>query len=375
MKNFQPFLLERMMSAHEQDVEINLSESGVHPMKLGELTGGDAGALLETELNYPQVNGEPHLRKNIAAMYEGATPLNVLVTVGAIEANFLGVNTLMSAGERIAVMSPNYLQIWGIARNLALDVREFLLDGEDNWKLDIDSLESAGRGAKLIAVCHPNNPTGHALDEEEIDSVVRVARQNDAWLISDEVYAGAELVGGEQTPSLYGRYRKIIAVGSMSKAYGLPGLRIGWVVAPEDLIDEIWARHEYVAISASMLSNKLAAFALSPEVRPRIIDRTRGLIRNGFPVLEQWATENSSLVSLTPPDGGAIALVKYAADIGSEALVDRLRKDHSVLIAPGAHFGAEGYVRISFGLPEDYLRKGLDRIAEVLRQNGNEQDT
>jgi len=374
MKKFHPFLLERMMSAYEQDVEINLSESGVHPMTLAELTGGDASALLGTELNYPHVNGEPELRANIAAMYEGAQPENVLVTVGAIEANYLAVNTLMSAGDRIAVMSPNYLQIWGIARNLDLDVSEFFLDRETGWRLDIDSLESAADGAKLIAVCHPNNPTGHALSEEEMSAVVRVAKQNDAWLLSDEVYAGAERVGDKQTPSLYGRYEKVIAMGSMSKAYGLPGLRVGWAVAPEELIEEIWARHEYVAISAAMLSNKLAALALSPEARPRIIDRTRRLIRRGFPVLEQWADENSGLVSMTPPDAGAIAFVKYSADIGSEELVDRLRREKSVLIAPGAHFGAEGHVRISFGLPENYLRSGLDRIAEVLRQTGKEQD-
>ena len=370
MKEFQPFLLERMMSAYERDVEINLSESGVHPMTLAELTGGEAGALLETELNYPHVNGEPELRANIAAMYDGPGRANVLVTVGAIEANYLAVNTLLSAGDRIAVMSPNYLQIWGIARNLDLDVREFFLDGDDGWTLDIDSLESAARGAKLIAVCHPNNPTGHALTEEEMDAVVRVAEENDAWLLSDEVYAGAERIGDGQTPSLYGRYDKAIAMGSMSKAYGLPGLRVGWAVAPEELIDEIWARHEYIAISAAMLSNKLAALALSPEVRPRVIERTRALIRRGFPELERWVEENPGLVSMTPPDAGAIALVKYTADIGSEELVDRLRMKKSVLIAPGAHFGAEGHVRISFGLPEDYLRRGLDRISEVLSQVG-----
>lgn len=374
MSKFQPFLLERMMSLYEQDVEINLSESGVHPMTLEELIGGDAKELLETELNYPHVNGDPALRENIAGLYDGARPENVLVTVGAIEANYLTVNTVLLPGELIAVMVPNYLQIWGIARNLGLELREFRLSADEAWSVDLDSLKNAAERAKLIAVCHPNNPTGKALSEAEIDAVVEIAGRSDAWILSDEVYAGAERFGETRTPSFYGRYEKVIAVGSLSKAYGLPGLRIGWAVAPEDLIDEIWARHEYVAISASMLSNKLAAFALSREVRPRIVERTRGFIRRGFPVLEEWVSENAELVSMIPPDAGAIAFVKYTPEIGSEMLVDRLRSEKSVLIAPGAHFGAEGFVRISFGLPEDYLREGLDRIAEVLREIGKERD-
>jgi aspartate/methionine/tyrosine aminotransferase len=366
MKYFQPFLLERLMSAYEQDVEINLSESGVHPMTLAELTGGDASELLNTELNYPHVNGEPALRENIAALYEGAGPENVLVTVGAIEANYLTVNTLLSEGDKIAVMVPNYAQIWGIAKNLGLNVREFNLNPDNGWSPDLDQLESAAGGAKLITVCNPNNPTGKALTENEMDSIVRIAKDAGAWILSDEVYSGAERVSEEQTPSFYGRYDKVIAIGSMSKAYGLPGLRLGWAVAPEGLIDEIWARHEYIAISASMLSNKLATIALSGEKRPLIIERTRGLIRRGFPILEEWVRENADLVSMIPPDAAAIAFLRYSADIGSEKLVDLIRQDKSVLIAPGAHFGLERHVRISFGLPETYLTEGLSRIGEVL---------
>ena len=107
-----------------------------------------------------------------------------------------------------------------------------------------------------------------------------------AWILADEVYSGAERLTDEQTPSFYGRYDKVMAIGSMSKAYGLPGLRLGWAVAPAAIIDDIWARHEYVTISATMLSNKLAAIALSPEVRPRILARTRKYIRQGYPILE-----------------------------------------------------------------------------------------
>jgi len=355
------------MSEHEQDVRVNLSESGVKPMTLAELTGGDTSDLLPLALNYPHVNGDPELRERIAALYSGATSEDVLVTVGAIEANYLTVNTLLARGDHIAVMSPNYMQIWGVAKNLGLNVSEFRLDPGSGWALDVESLHAAcGPKTKLIAVCNPNNPTGHVLSDAEMEAIVAEADAVGAWILADEVYSGAERTGEERTPSMFGSYPKVIAVGSMSKAYGLPGLRIGWAVAPEHLIDEIWARHEYVAISASMISNKLASIALSDEVRPRIIERTRGFVRQGYPVLEEWVNGNAGLVSLVPPDAGAIALVKYEPEIPSVDLVDRLRIEKSVLIAPGAHFGAEGFIRISFGLPKDYLREGLKRIGELL---------
>jgi aspartate/methionine/tyrosine aminotransferase len=154
----------------------------------------------------------------------------------------------------------------------------------------------------------------------------------------------------------------------MSKAYGLPGLRTGWVVTPEETIDDIWARHEYVTLSATMLSNHLTALALSPEVRPRIIARTRKYIRDGFPVLERWMRSQEGVFNFTPPDAAAIAFVRYHLDIASEAFTDRLREEKSVMIVPGAHFGMENCLRISFGLPHDYLEPALGRIGELISE-------
>jgi len=152
----------------------------------------------------------------------------------------------------------------------------------------------------------------------------------------------------------------------MSKAYGLPGLRIGWIVGPEDTLDEIWARHEYVTISATMLSNKLAALALSPEVRPRIIQRTRDYIRRGFPVLEAWMAGHPGTFSYHPPDAAAIAFVRYHLDVNSSLFAERLRKNKSVLIVPGDHFGMDHFLRISFGLPHETLVPALDRIHDLI---------
>jgi aspartate/methionine/tyrosine aminotransferase len=372
MTEFQPFEMERFMSKFEQEVEYNLSESGVHPMLLGELLS-DApeyiDRLMNTDLNYPYVNGTPELRKNIAALYDGATPDHVLVTVGAIEANYIATRTLLSAGDEIVIMLPNYMQIWGIAKNHGLHIRTFHLREDNGWGPDLDELNEAVTPAtKLIAVCNPDNPTGYVFKAAEMDAIVAAAERVGAWILADEVYRGAERTAEKPTPSFLGRYDKVLAMGSMSKAYGLPGLRIGWVAGPPDTLDEIWARHEYTTISATMLSNKLAAIALSPEVRPRIMKRTREYIRKGYPVLQRWMNSHEETFSFTPPQAAAIAFVRYHLDINSTEFTERLRKEKSVLIVPGDHFGMDHFVRISFGLPHDYLKAALDRVHELIEE-------
>jgi aspartate/methionine/tyrosine aminotransferase len=370
MKPFQPFVMERMMSLFEQKVDYNLSESGVHPMLLGELLAGHPSVmdeLLATEINYPHVNGTPQLRQNIADLYRGAMPDNILVTVGAIEANYISIRTMLSAGDHIAIMLPNYMQIWGIAKNHDLDIQTFHLREEKGWAPDIDELEAiVTPDTRLIAVCNPNNPTGRIMTEAEMDRIVACAERVGAWILADEVYRGATRLSDEENSSFYGRYDKVLAVGSMSKAYGLPGLRIGWVAAPADTIDEIWARHEYTTISATMLSNKLAAIALSPQVRPRILQRTRDFIRKGYPQLEAWMNRHPDTFALRPPDAAAIAFIRYHLEVNSTQFTERLRKEKSVLIVPGDHFGLDHFVRISFGLPHDYLLPALDRIHELI---------
>lgn len=370
MSEFQPFLMERFMSAYEQDVEFNLSESGVFPLTLKELLAfGNTSLdeLLDTELNYPHVNGSPELRQNIARMYKGAGPENVLVTVGAIEANYNSVRTILQRGDELLIMLPNYMQIWGVAKNHGYRIKTFSLKEENNWAPDLDELErSVSEKTRLLAICNPNNPTGSILSEAEMETIVRIADRVGAWILADEVYAGAEQFTDTQTPSFYGRYDKVIAVGSMSKAYGLPGLRTGWLVAPQKMLDQIWARHEYTTISTTMLSNKLTALALSEHVRPAIIRRTRDYIRKGYPVLQQWMAQQDGIFQSIPPKAAAIAFVKYKLDISSTELAMRLIREKKVMLVPGDHFGMDNYLRISYGLPETYLKTGLQRIKELI---------
>jgi aspartate/methionine/tyrosine aminotransferase len=363
--------MEQMMSEWENAVDINLSESGVHPMTVGELLamdGREASDLASIGLYYPQANGTPELRETIAALYPGATADDVLVTVGAAEANYLAVTTLLEPGDEVVLVLPNYMQVWGLAHNRGCRVKEVHLDVERDWALDGAALDEAVTSeTRMIVVVNPNNPTGRILTEAEMDTVVAAAERAGAWLLADEVYRGAERERDE-TPSFHGRYDKVLAQGSMSKAYGLPGLRVGWTVGPREAVAAMWRRHEYTTIALSMLSDHLTRTALSPTVRPRILARTRTLLKGGYGLLAEWLGEQDGVFSGTPPGAAAITFLRYDLDIGSTAWMEQLRDESSVLIVPGDHFGIDQHIRLSFAVPERQLLDGLERIGRSVER-------
>ena len=372
MSRFKPFLLERMMSKYEQKVEYNLSESGVHPLHLRELYRehpDDFADLLDSSLNYPHVNGLPELRSRIANFYQGANDENVLVTVGGIEANFIATRALLDPGQEMVLMLPNYMQIWGLAKDYNLKLKEFRLIEENSWAVDLAELEEqVTTCTKVIAVCNPNNPTGKILSKKEMEAVVVIADRVGAWILADEVYRGAERLETKMSPSFYGLYDRVLAVGSMSKAYGLPGLRIGWVLGPSKMLERAWEQHEYITLAATMLSNKIATFALSDDVWPVILDRTRRYIGRGWSVLENWLADQGDAFQVTPPRAAAVAFLRYRLGINSTKLADRLRNEQSVLIVPGDYFGMDQFLRVSFGLPRDKLAVGLDRLGALMKE-------
>src|SRR5258708_1474158 len=243
----EQFDMERMQSTWENLVQYNLSESGVHPVPLQELLSDplDRETLLGLELGYSQANGTPELRRAIAELYPGASEDNVLVATGTAEANFIVSWLLTEPGDEVIMMLPNYMQLWGLFRGFGAEIRPLWLHEERNWAPDLDELEEGiTPKTKLIDICNPNNPTGAVLSEADMERIVAAARRADVWLLADEVYRGAEL-SGDVTPSFWGRYEKVIITSGLSKAYGLPGLRIGWVVSTPELADRAWSYHDY----------------------------------------------------------------------------------------------------------------------------------
>ena len=365
----EPFALERLQSTWENRVAWNLSESGVHPLRLEELAESvaDRDALLGQELGYTQTNGTPELRALVAAMYPGATPAHVEITNGGSEANCIVLWRLLEPGDEMVMMAPNYMQVRGIARGLGATVRAWpLVPTGSRWEPDLDALEAiVSPATKVIAICNPNNPTGARLTATELDRICAVAARTGAWVLSDEIYRGAELEGTE-TDSTWGRYDRCIVTSGLSKAYGLPGLRIGWVVAPPSLVEELWGVHDYTTIAPGALSDRLARIALEPSRRERILARTRGIVAANYPLLRRWIDARGGQLSHVAPAAGAIAFVRYEHDINSTVLIERLRDEKSVLLVPGDHFDMDHYLRIGFGNHPGHVSSALELVAELL---------
>ena len=369
----ETFEMERMQSTWENRVAWNVSESGVHPLRVEEVadTDADRAALLGLHLGYSQTNGTPELRAAIAAMYPGATPENIEVTNGGSEANCIAMMHLIEPGDRVVVMTPNYPQMRGLARGLGAIVEHWpLIEDADaptpRWRPDLDRLARlTASGARVIVICNPNNPTGARLTADELETICNIALRAGAWIVSDEIYRGAE-IDNIETPTIWGRYDRVLVTSSLSKAYGLPGLRIGWVVGPPATVESLWAVHDYTTIGPAAASDMLARITLTQPRRARVIARTRGIIRTNYPIVRKWIDRRAPFLSHIPPQAGAIVYVKYRHPINSTDLITRLRDEKSVLVVPGDHFEMDGYLRIGFGSDPTHLEGSLERIAEVL---------
>jgi aspartate/methionine/tyrosine aminotransferase len=365
-----PFEMERWQSTWEHSVEFNLSESGVEPLPLRDLLRDDSSVarFLDHPLAYSQGNGTPELRSSIAGMYRGATADEVLVTNGSSEACLLALWHLVEPGDEVVLMLPNYMESWGLVQMFGGKVRPLWLREDLGWQFDPDELATlVSRRTKAISVCNPNNPTGAVMQAAQRRAIVDAARDSKAWLIADEVYTGAER-DGPRTETLWGEHERTLILNGLSKAYALPGLRIGWVVGPPETVRTLWAYHDYTSLTPTYLSDRLAQIALSADRREGILARTRSILERNYSVLREWIVGHGSMFSHIPPAAGAICFLRYALRINSSDLAWRLLKEKSTLIVPGDHFGMDGFIRIGMGHVGTYLFDALGRVDETLRE-------
>ncbi len=263
-------------------------------------------------------------------------------------------------------MLPNYMQIPLLLPAWGATVKAWWLRESARWAPDSEELERLVTSrTRVIFVCNPNNPTGAVIPEQTMDAICMAAEHVGAWVVADEVYRGAE-VEGPRTPSFWNRYARVVVTGGLSKAYGLPGLRIGWVVAPPEVIDTLWGYHAYTTIAPSVLSDRLAWFALAPAVHQRLASRTRQILTENLQYVRRWTEVHRAQVSCVLPRAGAIAFVRYHPPINSTTFAKRLHTEHSVLVVPGDHFQMDGYLRIGYGGQAQVLEEGLRRIGSLL---------
>ena len=360
------FLLERNQTLYENSVEINLTESGVHPCSLSEfLSPAEIASLGELSLGYGFTVGRPALRQAIADWYPAAGPENVVVAHGSSEANLLALTALVDAGEEILFITPNFMQIDGLARGLGIGVRQVALLPERGWQPDFAAIRAAiGPATRMITICDPNNPTGTVLTEESRHGLSALAEEAGVWLLVDEIYRGAEIDGGPP-PTAWGLCSRVIVAGGLSKAFALPGLRLGWLVAPDAVVGECHRRQDYTTIGTGILSQVIAEWAMQPERREQLLRRGRQMLANGRTLLRQWLARHNGWTWVEPEAGG-MAFLSYDLALPSEEFSIRLREEESVFVAAGAWFGLEGHIRVGIGVSPKTLTEGLSRIDRFL---------
>jgi len=361
--------MERMQSTWENLVEMDMSESGVRPVSLRELAemGLDIDSILNMPLGYSQSNGTIPLRENLAALYAGATPDHFEVTNGTSEANYLLALTLLREGDEVALELPNYMQFGGVPKSCGARVRPFRLRLDRDWEPDWEEFESAVNAkTRLVYVSNPNNPTGSVLSPEAMRRIVDRCETVGAYLLADEVYLGAE-IHCARTPSFWGMSDRVIVTSGLSKAYGIPGVRIGWIAGPPDVVTQCWTQHDYITIGPNKISDAVARVAVQAENREKLYARTRAILQQNLPIMREWVAGFGFLI-FREPRAGALCLVRYASDTPSYPLCERIRVNQSVLIVPGVHLGLEGFLRLWLGGKPEFITEGLRRIGAELRK-------
>jgi len=367
----ETFALERWMTTWETQVEYDIAESGILPMTMNDLLDllpegereGTLAGLLDTRLGYSEAPGSLELRSLLAATYLDTGPDEILVTTGAIEANFLAFNTLLDPGDHVVAVYPAYQQLYSVPRAIGCDVSLWQLRPENGFRYDIAELESLLRpNTKLIVVNTPHNPTGSMLSADDLARVHALAAERGCWVMCDEAYRWLDVPGGDVfAPPVRDLGGQAISVGTFSKPFGLPGLRIGWLAAPADIVARCWWMRDYITLSPGKLNDALAVLAFRN--RDRIVERTRGIVVANLATAEQWFAEHADIASWTPPRGGLLALLRYELDIPSSELADRLAAEYSVMLAPGSAFGYEHHLRVGIGQHPAVFAEGLRRTA------------
>ncbi|MEM8591168.1 MAG: pyridoxal phosphate-dependent aminotransferase [Pseudomonadota bacterium] len=357
------YLLETTEAEPEAFVGFSLAE----PPKLGDYLA-DIDPHLPLDWNGQSFRGVPPLRRNVLAR-AGLSELDadtVLITAGAAEANYLALRQLVRPGDKIVTETPGWPQVGVIAEAIGANLIEVPREEAKGWALSLNRLEHAAKGAKLIFLTNPNNPTGRLISNAELREIVGIAQRAGAWLLVDEVYAGLEWAG-PRPPAVAGLYEKGITTGSVSKALGLQGLRTGWLICQdaEMVMDAVILRENSSEIMNIM--GEVIAEIATREVRYQAkLETVRADAKATLAKLDAYVTAEPRL-SWQRPEGGLIGLAKLAG-IGGDEFAKRLLADpYRTFLLPGSSYGQPNHVRIGVGGGEAAnLDLGLARMSELL---------
>lgn len=347
------FKLEVFLDKHEFTAPYLLTQSDCESMSIKDLLGFEEGAeerFLNSRLGYTEVSGNPELRKVISELYTTMKPKNIIVHAGAQEPIFNFMNVLLDKGDHVISQFPTYQSLFEVANAIGCEVSKWAIEQSENgWVADINKLEQLIQpNTKLIVLNSPNNPTGYTLKKEEIEAIADLARRHDIYVFCDEVYKGLEL-DGVKRPWFADHYEKGVSLGVMSKAYGLAGLRIGWVATRDmELIEKLIKMKHYTSICSSGPSEFLSVVALKHS--DKILARNVRIIEDNLKIAEEFFNRYHDLFEFHRPMAGPVAFVKMNITAPVEVFCEALIGEKGVLLLPSDIYSYQGqYFRMGFG--------------------------
>ncbi|MED3995426.1 aminotransferase [Peribacillus frigoritolerans] len=370
--NIKTFAVEQWMNEYEVEAVYNIAETCVESLTVNELISIDGTNpekflvdLGKNKLTYGHIEGSLDFRTLVSNQYQSLDADNVLVTNGAIGANFLLLYSLIQPGDHVIAVHPTYQQLYEVPTSFGATVDLLPLREENNYLPDLNELKSlVNEKTKMIIINNPNNPSGAIIEKEMLEEIVEIARSYDAYILCDEVYRKLLQEDDLVVPSIVDLYEKGISTSSMSKVLSLAGLRLGWIAGPKEVIYECFRHRDYTTISCGMLDDILAVHALKNY--DKILDRNRKIIKENLTILDAWV-EKEPLISYVKPRAGTTAMLKYDLPVSSEDFCIGLFKANGAFLTPGSCFDIEGHVRIGYACKTEVLEQGLQKVSEYLQ--------
>ncbi|KAI9712143.1 MAG: hypothetical protein M1812_006981 [Candelaria pacifica] len=394
MVKIKPFSVEKWMDDHELTAEYNIAETCCSSLSLQDLKSLSIDQSQEPistakKLTYGAIPGSKPLRSNIAKLYDESDSQlfsadDILITPGAIAANHLVLYTLIGPGDHVICHWPTYQQLYTVPESLGAEVDLWRASEEKGWLLDIEELKRmVKRNTKLIIINNPNNPTGATLLLSLLEQIIILARAHNITILSDEVYRplfhSLPCTHPSPPPSIISlNYTKAIATGSLSKAFSLAGIRVGWIASRDpDILQACAEVRQYTNISVSSVDDQIASYALGPNVVQNLLARNTKLAKTNLAILDKFIEEHAGICRWVKPSAGTTAFVSFWREglpVDDVVFCETLQKEVGVMFVPGSTcFGDEyafkGFVRIGYACETDVLIDGLAKLDGFLRSN------
>lgn len=360
--NIPEFKTEQWMTKYEQNVKYNMTDTCLPSLSYKQLTMMDHCQLLDDlKLDYGVITGDVRLKEEILKMYSKGNADNIAMDHGCVHADETVMQTLLEKGDHVVVFVPGYQQFSDYPKSIGCEVTEIPLLEKFGWQPDLNIFQKVMQdNVKMIILNNPNNPTGTLYKGETLDIILSLAKRQDSYILVDEVYRDYR-----NEVSISDLYDKGIATNSLSKMYGLAGIRLGWIKASKDIIDKINIRRDYSFISTGPLADTLAYIAL--QNKDILLDKGKKIIEENKQVICDFLETNPQF-QLVIPESGTVSFLKYDADISSYNLAVGLLEKYSVFYVPGSCFDVDRHLRLSFTQDPVILKKGLQLTAQYLKE-------